>query len=300
MAAIGLGIRGNRIAAVRAEPTENGCQVTHVAEERLPFMPFRDAEPGAEDSSILAQALQRLAVAVPQGHLPLQISLPDSAAIFQVMEFDSLPKAASEREAIARFRMEREWPAVAQMACSFQPLGEEDKKVLLLASAVRRNWLDCLLEGCKAAEFAPGVIDIGMSHIFNRFQDVLASGEDGVLVSIEADFWSALFWDREMRPRFFRSRWRAVNRESGADHESMVRDVERLVRAYVLSSPGRRIGRVYLCSGTDEQDSFAARLNSRMHVSCTQLDPADGFYASSAILKRDAGLGTLAATIPRS
>ncbi|HXU92414.1 MAG TPA: hypothetical protein VFP33_02035 [Gallionella sp.] len=279
---------------------ENGRCITHVAEERLPFAPFRDTAPRAGDPAILAQALQKLATAVPQAHWPLQISLPDPAAIFQVMEFDSLPKAASEREAIARFRMERELPAVAGMESSFQVLGEDNGKTLLLSLAVPCGWLDCLREGCRAAGFVPSVTDIGASHLFNRFQDAFAAGEDGVLVSIEADSWAVLFWDQGGRPRFFRSRWRELDREDGADHESMAQEVERLVRAYVLSSPGRRIGRVYLCSGLAEHDSFAARLNARMQVPCVQLDLADGFYVTAGVSKRDVSLGTLAATIPRS
>lgn len=287
--------------AVRVEPVENGRCITHVAEERLPFMPFRDSAPRAGDSMILAQAIQRLATAVPQAHWPLQIALPDPAAIFQVMEFDSLPKSAQEREAIARFRMEREWPAVAQMECSFQMLGEKEGQALLLALAVQRSWLDCLRDGCRAAGFVPSVTDIGLNHIFNRFQDVIAAGEnDGVLVSIEADSWSVLFWDCTLRPRFFRSRWRDADRGNGADHEAIARDIERLVRAYVLALPGRRIGGVYLCSDMAEQVSFAAGLNARMQVPCTQLDLSEGVYVAAEISTRDISLGTLAATIPRS
>lgn len=298
--ALGIGIRGNRVVAMRVEPIENGRCITHVAEERLPFMPFRDPSPRAGDADILAQAIQRLAKVVPQAHWPLQIALPDSAAIFQVMEFDSLPKAVSEREAIARFRMEREFPAVAKMKSSFQMLGEEEGKALLLALAVQRDWLDCLLDGCRAAGFVPGVADIGMNYIFNRFHDVFAAGEDGVLVSIEADFWSVLFWDKGVRPRFFRSRWREAGFEIDADHESIAQDVERQVRAYALSFHGRRISRVYLCSGNAEHVSFAARLNARMQVPCTQLDMTEGFFATTEMSARDISLGALAATIPRS
>lgn len=299
--AVGLGISGNRIMAVRVEPIEKGRCITHVAEEHLPFMPFRDIAPRAGDAEILAQAMQRIAVAVPQAHWTLQIALPDPAAIFQVMEFDSLPKTSQEREAIARFRMEREWPAVAQMECSFQVLDEEKGRALLLALAVQRSWMDCLREGCRAAGFVPSVTDISLNHIFNRFQDEIAGGtSDGVLISLDADSWSILFWDRALRPRFSRSRWRDANRENGADHEAIAQDVERLVRAYVLALSGRRIERVYFCSGMAENVSFATRLNARMQVHCTQLDMTEGVFVTTEISIRDISLGVLAATIPRS
>ena len=298
--AVGLGISGNRIAAVRVGRIGDGYCVTHVAEECLPFMPFRDAMPRAKDSVILAEAIQRLALAVPQGHWPLQIALPDPAAIFQVMEFDSLPGTAHERAAIARFRLEKEWPAVAQMECAFQVLNEEKGRSMLLALAIQRSWLDCLRDGCRAAGFVPNITDITVNHIFNRFHDVIsASADDGALISIEPDTWSILFWDHAHRPRFVRNRWRDTGSEKGAGYEGIAQDVERMVRAYVLASHGRKINGIFLCSDETEREPFAERLNARMRMPCIHLDMTEGFSVAPDILIRGISPGVLAAAIPR-
>lgn len=298
--AIGLGLSGNRVAAVRVERAGDGYCVTHAAEERLPFIPFRGLAPRAEDAAIFAQAIQRLAMAVPQGHCPLQIALPDPAAIFQVLEFDTLPGTAQERAAIARFRLEKEWPAVAQMECAFQVLNEEGR-AMLIASAVQRAWLDWLREGCRTAGFAPGVADIGLSHIFNRFHDVIAKGKgDGVLISIEPDTWSVLLWDQDRRPRFVRSRWRDSGSEEDEDYGAIAQDVERLVRAYVLASPGRRIDGIYLCANEAVRAPFADRMNARMSAPCILLDMAEEFSGAPDISIRDISPGVLAAAIQRS
>ncbi len=286
--------------AVRARRTGDGYRVTHVAEECLPFVPFRDAMPRAKESAILAQAIQRLAKAVPQGHWPLQIALPDPAAIFQVMDFDSLPGIARERAAIARFRLERECPDVLRMECAFQVLNEEKGHATLLALAIERSWLDCLRDGCRATGYVPNVTDITANHVFNRFHDVIgASADDGALISIEPDTWSILFWDHAHRPRFARSRWRDTGSGEDAGYEMIAQDVERLVRAYALAQPGRRINGIHLCAAAPDREPFAERLNARMSVPCIHLDMAEGFFATPEISVLGISPGVLAAAIPR-
>lgn len=297
---VAISISGNRVTAVRVARTGDGYCVTHAAEVSLPFMPFHDASPRGDEVRLLSEAMQRLATAVPQAYWPLQIALPDPAAIFQVMEFDSLPRAAQERAAIARFRMKKEWPDVSQMDCTFQVLNEKEGEAMLLALAVRRSWLDCLRDACRAAGFVPNVTDIGLNHLFNRLHDaVCPDANDGALISIEPDSWSILFWDNAQRPRFARSCWRDARSEKGADHETLAQDIERLVRAYVFALPGRRIQKIYLCAGMAERELFAAALNARMRVPCIQLDMTEGFLEGTGIRAGDVSPGALAAAIPR-
>lgn len=298
--AIGLGISGNRVAAVCVKRIGDGYCITRVATESLPFAPFRGTMPRIEDTMVLAQAIQRLAMAVPQGYFPLQIALPDPAAIFQVMEFDSLPETAHERAAIVRFRLEKEWPAVAQMECACQVLNKEEGHATLLALAIQRSWLDCLRDACRAAGLVPGVIDISAHHIFNRFHDAIGSGAgDGALISIEPDTWSILFWDRARCPRFIRNRWRDSEQGKDAGYEIIAQDVERLVRAYVLASPDRQIDRIYLCADEADRAYFTGRLNARMSVPCIHLDKTEGFSVSPEISILDISSGVLSAAIPR-
>lgn len=298
--AIGLGFDGNRMAAARVERAGDGYRVTHAAKEVLPFMPFRGATPRPEDFGVFAQAMQRLAAAIHQAHWPLRIALPDPAAIFQVLEFESLPGTARERAAIGRFRLEKEWPAVAQMECAFQVLSEEKGRSMVIASAVQRAWLDCLREGCRSAGFVPSAMDIAVNKIFNRFHDAIATGSgDGALISIEQNSWSILLWDHAQRPRFLRNRWREADAGTGGDYEVIVQDVERLVRSYVLGMLGRRIDGIYLCADEADREPFAERLNARMRAPCIHLDMTEGLSAAPGISIRDINPGVLAAAIHR-
>ena len=297
---VGLGISGDWLVVVRAERTAEGHHITHLAQERLPFMPFQAENPRAEDSLALAQAIQRLAIAVPQKHWPLQIALPDPAAIFQVMKFDSLPGTERERAAIARFRLEKEWPAVTEMECTTQVLNEEAGQNLMLALAVQRSWLDCLRDACRSAGWVPNVIDIAVNHIFNRIHDSICETKgDGALILIEADSWSVLLWDHTHRPRFVRSRWRDGGDENKADYEIVAKDVERLVRAYVLAETGRKIEKVYLSATEDEGAEFSKYLDARMRVPCVYFNMTKEFTVATGVPIQHIAPGVLAAAVSR-
>lgn len=276
--AIGLGISKNSVMAVRALREEDGYRLTHIAEEMLPFSLFSNAAPREEDCACLAQAMQRIAASIPQTYWPLQIALPDPAAVIQVMEFDSLPPTQHERAAIAQFRLDKEFPALPLMQCSTQVISNEGEQGLLLALFIQRAWLDCLNDACRAAGIVPGVIDISINHIFNRFYDVVrATTNDGVLISIEPDTWSILFWDAGHRPRFVKSRWRDTSAGLDGEYEDIAQEVERLIMSYVLRVPGRKIDGIYLCAGGDDCASLAARLDKRMQMPCVQLDVMEEF-----------------------
>jgi hypothetical protein len=297
---IALGFSGERAVAVRAKRTDQGYCITHAAEEQLPFSPFASSAPSEADCEILTQALGRLIAAVPQAYWPLQIALPDPAAIFRIMEFDSLPETPLERAAIAQFRLDREFPAVMPMQCSTQVISKEGEKDLLLALFIQRAWLDCLHVACGSVGFIPNVTDTTLNHVFNRFyENFKLTFGDGALILIESDAWSILFWDNECRPRFSRSRWRDKNKEKDVEFEMIIQDIERLIVSYVLHIPGRKIGGVYLCANKLEHADLVARLDKRMKIPCVQLDVTDGCFVPDELTKLNIPIGILAASVAR-
>ena len=274
--------------------------ITHMYEEYLPFAPFANSPPHHEECAILSLAMQRLAASIPQGYWPLQIALPDPAAIFQVMEFEALPKTLHERAAIAQFRLEKELPTMANMQCTTQVISKGDEQGLLLAVFIQRAWLDCLNNACRAAGLVPSVIDISISHLFNRLYGVVNAGSgDGVLISIEPETWSIMFWDDDHRPRFVRSRWRDTSTGKNDDHEVIVRDIERLILSYVLRVPGRRIEGIYLCANEDDRASMVALLDTRMQIPCVQIDAFERFSTTPGLSMRKMPHNVLAAAVPR-
>jgi Tfp pilus assembly PilM family ATPase len=298
--AIGVGFSKNSVFAVRALRQADDYCLTHHAEEVLPFPLFTNAAPREEDCASLAQAMQRLAASIPQTYWPLQIALPDPSAIIQVMEFDSVPPTPHERAAIAQFRLEKEFPAMPQMQCTTQVISKEGEPGLLLALFIQRAWLDCINSACRVAGFVPSVIDMSVSHLFNRFYDVIqTTSDDGVLLSIEPDSWSILFWDAAHRPRFVKSRWRDASAGTDEEYEDIAQDVERLIMSYVLRVPGRKIDGIYLCAGEDDRASLAARLDKRMQMPCVQLDVSENFSMAPGLSSQFIPPGLLAVAVPR-
>lgn len=297
---LGLSFSGDSLVAVRSEKTIEGLQITHFAQERLPFIPFQGSNPDADDYVALAQAMQSLSKAIPQQYWPLQIALPDPAAIFQVMEFDTLPVTEGERVAIARFRLEKEWSDVAKMECTTQVLNESDGHPLLLALAVQRSWLNCTREACRTAGWVPSVIDIAVNHEFNRIHDAICELKiGGALVLVEPYTWSILFWDESHRPRFVRSRWRNCDGVNGADYEVIASDIERLVRSYGLSKSGCKVGRLYLSSTEEELIELSRYLDVRMCVPSERLNVFEKFTMAPGVNAKNIAPSLFAAAVPR-
>jgi hypothetical protein len=288
------------MVAVRTECEGAGYRVTHTFEELLPFAPFSKPAPSNEDCACLFQAMQRVAISIPQTYWPLQIALPDPAAIIQIMEFEELPGTKQERTAIARFRFEKEIPTMTQMQCTTQDISKQGERSMLLAIFIQRAWLDCLNKACRAAGLLPSVIDASINYLFNRFYDVFgAVPGEGVLISIDPGTWSILFWDNDQRPRFVRSRWRDTSIGKDDDHEEIVRDIERLIVSYVLRLPGRRISGIYLCASDGDRVSMVALLEKRMRMPCVQLDLDENFSAMTGLSMRMIPSNVLAAAVPR-
>ncbi len=303
-ACMGIELAGDRLIAVHTELLGEVWNVTRVTEAQLPFVPFRGMA-RVEDLAALAQALEQLAGSRQQTQLPIQIALPDPAAMFQVLELESIPATVSERNALARFRLEKEWPIAASMECVTQALGEDQGRPLLLAMAIDRAWLDGLRTACRVAGLVPSVMDMAICHIFNLFQERLrgpAAGEvsGGALLVIEAHAWTLMLWDSAARPRFVRTRWREPVIGQAADHEAIAVEVERLVRAYVLAAPERSVNGLYICGADTELAPLAACLDKRMHAPCVCLKLGQGLSFAPEVEESVLSPGALAAAVLRT
>lgn len=295
----GIELAGERLVAVRAELLGKEWKITQVAQECLSFAPFRGV-PRAEDTSALAQALERLVGNLRQVH-PIQFALPDPAAIFQVLEFESLPGTSQERTALARFRLEKDWPAASKMECVTQLLGVDRERSLMLVMAVDRAWLECLRGACRAAGIVPHVMDMTVCHVFNQLHDsLLGQASDGALLVMEPHAWTLLLWDQDTRPRFVRTRWREMAADRGSDHEAIAVEVERLIRAYVLAVPDRKVSNLYVSAAEADAAPIAQRLDTRMHTPCVRLERGQGLSSIPGIEPDISSPGALAAAVLRS
>ena len=295
----GIELAGDKLIAARAELVGELWTVTQIAQERLPFTPFR-ATPHAGDESTLAQTLERL-VGTQRQSQPIQFALPDPAAIFQILELESLPATAQERNALAHFRLEKELPAATKTTCVTQSLGTDQGRALMLVIAIDRAWLECLRAACRLAGIVPNTMDMTVCHVFNRLHETLNGRTgDGALLVMEPHAWTLLLWDKDIRPRFVRTRWREVGAGPTSDHEAIAIEVERLVRAYALASPERKVDRLYVCAAENDSEPVAERLDSRMHTPCVRLGCEQGLSLAPKPEQDIIPPGALAAAVLRT
>jgi len=297
---IGLGFCGDRIVAVCVERESGRAnRISRIAEEQLSFVPFLDSKPNIEATAALADAIKKLAENIPQTYLPLQIAIPDPAAIFQLLEFDVIPETELERSAIAKFRLEKEFPSMTQMQCATQVVSAAGEKGMLLVLCIQQAWIDCLKKACHAAGYVPSVIDTSMNHLLNLI-DEKATRSDGLLISIEADTWSIVFWDAKRRPRYARSRWRDKSVSSEEEYEVMAQEIERLTISYVLRMPGSNLKEILLCANGVDCVPLKSLIDQRMKLSCTHLEIAKGFILEPSLSIGGIPAGVLAATVQRA
>lgn len=297
---IGIGFCGDRIVAVCVERGLGGAnRIVRIAEEQLSFVPFLDSKPSIEATAALTDAIKKLAEKIPQTYLPLQIAIPDPAVIFQLLEFDVIPETELERSAIAKFRLEKEFPSMTQMQCTTQVVNAAGEKGVLLVLCIQQAWMDCLKKACHAAGYVPSVIDTSMNHLLN-FIDEKAKKSDGLLISIEADTWSIVFWDAKRRPRYARSRWRDKSVSSEEEYEVMAQEIERLTISYVLRMPGSNLKEILLCANGVDCAPLKSLIDQQMKLPCTHFEIAKDFILEPSLSIGGIPAGVLAATVQRT
>jgi hypothetical protein len=296
---MGIELAGERLVAVHAEKIGEAWHVSQVMEDRLRFVTFRGV-PHADAIAELAQALERVIGTPPRAQIPIQLALPDPAAMFQVLEFDALPGTTHERNALARFRLEKEWSAAAKLECVSQPLGDDKGRALLLVLAVDRIWLECVRSACRMARIVPHTMDMTVCHVFNRLQESmdLVSGGGALLVA-EPHSWTLMLWDNVRRLRFVRTRWRGTENQP-PDHETIAMEIERLIRAFVMAEPERNVSGLHICAADAEFAMFTACLDARMHTPSVRVKLGTGLSFAPEIEEWAISPGALAAAVLRT
>jgi len=291
----GLSIGAQEIVACQLRRQAGTWQVATVNAETTPLCIYKEA-PAADAVQQLAPVIARVAAGVAGKCIPLSVVIPDPAVSMAILELDTLPKTAADREALARWHLQKVGSPNTTLACVAQDLGMSDGKHLLLASAVSRVWLDGLLGACHAANVVPTLWQSAIAYRYNRFQEqLLRKGQDGALLTIDSASWALLLWDQSGRARHLRSRWRGP--ASGNEAETIAVEAERAVRAYAHGGRGRRLGTVHFIGESDVANRVAALLEARMQNACARLSPLSGMEMADGVslASADAALAITAA-----
>lgn len=272
---VGIALGTDTVAASGLVPAPDGWRVRWSRHRSLPFRLFTD-QPDAHMTEALANALMEVAPEAAQTCGPVHVALPDTGASVAVFEFDELPEGESVRIDLARGRFEHDRHLDgSSLACRVQPLGTDNGKHLLYASAVDARWLACLTEAMRSANIVPWVIDTAAAFHFSRIDHRLASAAGsraGAMTVVNHHSWTLLAWDRARRPRLVRSRRCATAEATPADVSAASREIERLIQAYVRGDDERAVEQFYLDGRSPLAEQIGTDLAARNPVGLTRID----------------------------
>ncbi len=277
----GLSIGAQEIVACQLLHRGGSWRVAAVNVEATPIPIYKGA-PVADSVQQLAPVIARVAAGAAGKCIPLSVVIPDPAVSMAILELETLPETAADREALARWHLQKLWSPDTAIACVAQDLGMSDGKHLLLASAMPRAWLEGLLSACHAANVVPTVWQSAIAHRFNRFEEqLLRESRDGALLAIDSASWALLLWDQDGRVRHLRSRWR--DPASANEAETIAMETERAVRAYTHAGRGRKLDTVHFIGASDVANRVAALLEARMQKACARLSPLSGMEIADGV-----------------
>lgn len=290
---LGISFARDAVHLVDIDRVGDAWRIQHTHTLALPFPLFLGVPPHAGAATLAAAMAAVCGKACSDKWIPIGIALPDPAVGLNVLELASIPKRPAERDALARWRLEKHLPKINEMACITESLGQENEKNLLLTLTVERTWLDMIQQALHQIGVIPWSLQPSAILQFNHHYNVCSRAPgDGALLVLASHAWALLIWDAARRPRFCRSRWRAAVPQDDAAEIAL--ETERAIRAYVHAAPGRHLGALWLAGDPGEMDMVAERLEARMAQTVIQRLP-EMHLGDMPVLPACAGTAMIAA-----
>lgn len=269
---LGLEIGRESFWIARMNPKGEAARLEWCEKRLLPQTAFSGAPTGGF-SSELAKALKPFFSS--KEYEVLQVALPDPAVRLEVFEVEKVPASQKDLREFLEWRFNQGKEGEKQpLAFTTQILGVEEGKTLLLSMAVDSRWLDSFNQAFLLAGIRPSTVDMAFSHRFNFFHGTFKEkGASGALLTLEPGFWSLGVWDKDLRPRFVRSKWWDKECSSLKDLplQETILEVERNIRSYVHSGKNRSVEALYVAGPEDWLPGITKALAARTGGSCTAL-----------------------------
>jgi len=217
-------------------------------------------EPNISDPAALAPILRRAIGSEMKSGVPVVLILPDLCVRATLLEVEALPARPSEREALIRWRLERESAfslAGSKVAVQFFP------PKTVLAVVIRETVLRQYEAACEAVGLSSVEVDIASLRLGSVQADsVGAAGPIAVLSLLDEGF--TFFIHRGGRPVFLRTKIR-----SGSGSEGLFQDLARSLAFYAESHPQAPPQRLLLIS--EEPDSaMVQRITDELRLDVVQ------------------------------
>ena len=202
-------------------------------------------------------------------YLPVQIALPDTLFKTHNLTFTNFPRTSTEQNALVNWKLSKASHCDANdIYSSWQTLKTSSTEQIIFAYGIDKNIIEGLEAASLAACFKIGSINAASVFRYNLLGNQ-ALNQSGVLLSLEKEYWSLMFWENNGELNHIHTEKRKLN-ESQDDISNIVIATERLVMSYIQQ--GKSVESVYITAITEEKDSLKAEINQRLENECKWLN----------------------------
>lgn len=222
-------------------------------------------------------------------YLPVQIALPDPLFKTQKIQFSNFPRSYKEQSTLVNWQLAKMSHCVANEIYTRWQLhrnGDSEKNVF--AYGLDKNIVDTLENVLHKAGLQLSTVNAASYYRYNVL-DKHALCKSGVLLALEKDYWSLMFWDEVGSLNHIHASKRDSNTHD--DIPSIVSDTERLVLSYIQKE--KNVENIYITAIGDEKKILEAQINQYLEQECKWLS----IPGVSNVKFNDSGIVDLATTI---
>lgn len=235
----------------------------------------------------LKSYLENINSAIPEEfkkrYLPVQIALPDSLFKTQKLQFSNFPRSYKEQSTLVNWQLAKASHCdVAKIYTTWQMLRQENAEQTVFAYGLDKNIIDTV-----KAEFNKTGLHVSSINAASYYRYNILGAEalrkSGVLIALENDYWSLMFWDDAGYINHIHTALR--DHKTHDDIPNIVADTERLVMSYVLKE--NSVENIYITAVGEEKDLLQTEINQHLEHGCKWLSIAgvstDNFYQSGIV-----------------
>lgn len=204
-----------------------------------------------------------------QQYLPAQIALPDSLFSFQKLTFSEFPANNTERYALINWQLSKSLNCtVEKLSTTWQMLDSIDKGQNVLAYGLDKEILNSIRYSLEKSGFQAGTINASSFFRYDLI-DSHALEKAGVLLALEKDYWSLMFWSAGEYFNYVYSDKRKDSRYSIGENDTddqgiseIVSEAERIIWSYIQQH--ENIQNIYITATNEEISLLENKINQRL------------------------------------
>lgn len=242
-----------------------------------------------EFSKYLENIISSLPKKIKKSYLPVQIALPDPLFKTQKLQFSNFPRSFKEQSTLVNWQLAKASHCVAeQIYTTWQSLEQTNGEQSVFAYGIDKNIIAILKDILHKAGLHVSSINAASYYRYNVL-DASALCKSGVLLALEKDYWSLMFWDESGGLNHIHTAMRESNTHD--DISNIVAETERLVLSYIQKD--KSIENVYITAIAEEKELLQTQINERLEHKCKWLS----IHGVSNVKFNDSGIVELATII---